>query len=122
MVQADALGNYDHPATHQGDLSRSKAANFATMSSRCPISTMVFASQTSSVAVRAYAPVVLKLPKMPLDRVEDERGVTPDYLDMPDGKVSETVMGQHTFRMKGVVPFDLLQVFEAEQTKGNEAP
>ena len=67
-----------------------------------------------------YAPIVLKLPRIPLDRVEDERGGSPILLTQFDEKVRQEVMGQVAFRVKGLVPFDELEVFEVDQDTGNE--
>lgn len=67
-----------------------------------------------------YAPIVLKLPKLSLDRVEDERGGSPIMPDDFDQEVREEVMNKIAFRVRGVVPFDELEVFEVEKATGNE--
>jgi len=68
----------------------------------------------------SYAPIVLKLPKLPIDRVEDERGCPLTFSDMLEDRVSEAKMSQRAFRVKGVVPFNELEVIEVEKATIND--
>ena len=75
--------------------------------------------QAKELLELSYAPVVLKLPKMSLDRIEDEHGGKPFVPGALDGKAYEMLVSQLAYRVKGVVPFEELEVFEIEKTTGN---
>ena len=60
-----------------------------------------------------YAPIVLKLPKITFDRIENERGVPLNPSDNLYPAYKEGT--QHSFRVKGVVPFNDLEVIEVEK-------
>lgn len=57
-------------------------------------------------------PIVLKLPKLSFDRICDESGGDPYFVEEIGSAVANVTNSQLGFRVKGVIPFDQIDVYK----------